>query len=357
MADEKSIDPTPLRRQQARQAGQVARSQDLCSAVLLLGSLLAMSYAAGPLVQSCTELMTGALGGQAWLHLLDSQALDPASTVSEQWNPLVVGLGGALLPVLALSVICAIVPNLLQSGFLFLPSRLMPDASRVNPWAGLGRILSPASGARLIFGLFKLTVITAVAGACLYHRRAEVAGLAALELPSMAGAIWQLCLSTCTNVALALVGLSIGDYFYERWKFERDLKMTPQELREEMRNLQGDPQLLARRRALQRTLGSQRTAHLVAKADVVLTAQDMIAVALRFSPDQAVPVVIVKGSAVSATRIRAAAREHAVPIVEAPELARSLHDQVAQNRAITAAHYGPVAEVLAGLRVRKSPRV
>jgi flagellar biosynthetic protein FlhB len=252
--DEKLIDPTPRRRQQARALGRVAHSGDLSSAGMFLGGLAVLVVTGGALVDHLAGLLTSSLGGQAWLHLVRSgRPADPALLVG-QWNPLVRGLAGVLLPPLVLVASLAIALCVGQKGFLFLPARLVPDAARINPLSGLRRLFSAASGVRLTLGVGKLAIIAAVAFASVYQRRVELVSIGAFDLPQVAAFLWDLCLSTGLKVGSALVVLAVVDYVYERWKHERDLRMTPQELREELRNLQGDPQVAARRRAAQRKL-------------------------------------------------------------------------------------------------------
>jgi len=243
---ERTLDPTPHRRQQAREQGQVALSQELVSAALLLVGLATMTFAGRSLVDALARLLAGQLGGEASLRL------DPNS-VAADWNRVVGSLATVLLPVLGLMALVAIGLNLLQTRFLVLPSRVLPDFSRVNPLAGLSRMFSAASAARLMQGILKLALIGAVAWMSWNSQKDDLANLARLDLPELALYLWQFFAGACLKIATALLVLAILDYLYIRWKFERDLRMTPQEVRDEMRNLEGDSPVTRRRRQIGRT--------------------------------------------------------------------------------------------------------
>ncbi len=254
MADftgDKTHDPTPRRRQQAREAGRVAQSQDLNSAILLLVSLALLLLGGPALVEFLANFLRDSLGGsswRSWIHTHDAGS----PLVTGHVGALVPALARLLLPVLAGGALAAIGGSLLQSGFLFRPRRIAPDLSRVNPIAGMRRVFSGASAARVVFGVVKIGVVGAIALGGLWSRREELASLAALGPADLAVQVWDVCFWTCLKIGGALLALSAVDYLYQRWQFERDLKMTPQEIREEMRELHGDPQIAVRRRELRR---------------------------------------------------------------------------------------------------------
>ncbi len=149
-------------------------------------------------------------------------------------------------------------------------------------------------------------------------------------------------------VGLALLILAILDYAYQRWKHEQDIKMTPQEVREEMKNMQGDPHIIARRRMIQRQMVMNRLEDSVPKADVVVTNPTELAVAIQYEPaTMAAPIVVAKGAGVLAARIRRLALEHGIPIVERKPIARLLYRDVDVNHPIPDETYAAVAEILA----------
>lgn len=344
MADqdgERSQEPTQHRRQKAREEGHVAKSQDLDSAVLLLVAVLALMFAGGALVDFLARYTQRQLGGEPWL------TADVTFAVTE-WNTAVSGLGRYMLPILGVMLLAAIVVNVSQVGFLFLPDKISFDLTRLDPLQGLKRLCSLANVVKLAFGIFKILIISAVAFVALYKERNTLLGMTGQDLPQLAAYIVQVLLWTTLKIAVALVILAILDYLFQWWKQERDLRMTPQEVREEMKNLEGDPQVAARRRVVQRQLVMNRLSQAVPKADVVVTNPTELAIAIQYDPQtMAAPIVVAKGAGVVAQRIRRLAAEHNIPIVEKKPLAQALYREVEVNHPIPQDKYAAVAEILA----------
>lgn len=250
-ADEKTLEPTPHRRQQARQEGHVAKSQDLSSAaMLLLGATIVLALG-GALAGFLIEYGRQQLGGQAWLTV-------DREFVVHQWAATLWPLGRVLLPILGLLFAAGVAVHVLQTGFLFVPSRIALDFSRLDPIRGWQRVFSAGGLVRTGFGILKLAIIAVVACATLYSQHEAILELAALPPTTLAPRMSQLVLWTMLKIAFALFGLAILDYGYQWWRHEQDLKMTPQELREELKNLEGDPQLVGRRKQAQRDLAAAR---------------------------------------------------------------------------------------------------
>ena len=338
---DKSQEPTPHRRQKAREEGSVARSQDLGSAVLLIAGTGALMATGGGLAEFLARYGKRQLGGEAWL------SADPSFAVSE-WNGMLREFAPPLLWIFGALMIAAIVVNLGQVGFLFLPSKVGMDLTRLDPLQALRRTFSAGNAVRLLFGVFKILVVVAVAALALSKELPTILGLAGLSLPEIARYLCQILLWTSLKIGLALLVLAILDYGFQYWRHERDLRMTPQEVREEMRNLEGDPQIVARRRAVQRQLVLHRLSSAVPKADVVITNPTELAVAVQYEPKtMAAPVVVAKGAGILAQRIRRIALEHGIPIVEKKPLAQALYREVEVNHPIPHDNYAAVAEVLA----------
>ena len=249
-AGDKSLEPTPHRRQQARREGHVAKSQDLGSAVMLLSGVVILMVLGGGLVGFFVNYCRSQLGGQPWLA---------ANTefVTAQWNATLWTLARYLLPILGLLCLAGVAVNVLQTGFLWLPQRVSFELSRISPIRGWQRIFSSAGMVHLGFGLVKLMVVFVVAGVVLYNQREALLGLIALPPAALAAQMAQILLWTTLKIGAALLVLAILDYAYQRWRHEQDLKMTPQELREELKNLEGDPQQKARRKQMQRSLAGK----------------------------------------------------------------------------------------------------
>jgi len=268
-AGEKTLEPTPHRRQQARLEGHVVKSQDLGSAGMLLLGLAVLMMLGGGVVGFLVHYCRDQLGGQPWVSVDAEFAVD-------HWNAAMWALGRYLLPILGLLCLAGVAVNVLQSGFLFLPQKLSFDFTRLSPLGGLQRIFSASNGVHLGFGIFKLAVVLAVGGVVLYNQRMALLELTALAPPALAVRMAQILLWTALKIGAALLILAVLDYAYQWWRHEQDLKMTPQELREELRDLEGNPQVIARRKQTQRDLTLQRLSAVDAPAAAAPTQADRL---------------------------------------------------------------------------------
>jgi flagellar biosynthetic protein FlhB len=337
---DKQHEATPHRREQARGEGQVARSHDLAAAAVLAGGVGAVLYLGDGLARFIGEYAQRFLGEPMFPSL-------DVGTVSSAWYGSVLELARHLGPLLGCLLLLGVLANLGQFGFLWLPGKLSWDFNRVNPLSGAQRLFSLASVVRLALGCCKVLVVAAVAFACLWQHRHELLLSSEWEIGQLSRFTAEVALWTSLKVGLALLALALLDYLFQWWKHEQDLRMTTQELREELKYLQGDPQVAARRKAVQRQLVIQRMRTAVPKADVVVTNPTELAIAIQYdAATMEAPVVVAKGAGAVAQRIRRLALEHGVPVVERKELARHLYKHVEIGRAIPAEQYAAMAEVL-----------
>lgn len=348
---EKSQDPTPHRRQQAREDGQVFKSQDLASAVILVVGVATLMMSGSVLLDFFHSLSIRQLSTGVRL------TMGPSDVTAEWWT--VLGqLSRAMLPLLGLLMLGAAAVDLAQVGFLFLPNKVLPDLSRLNPLAGLGRIFALPNFVRLAFGVFKILVVGTVAAISVWGHRHAILELGGRSLPEIGVFLVDVVLWTALKIGMALVILAAIDYTFQWWKHEQDLRMTPQEVREELKNLEGDPQILARRRAVQRQLVQSRLGDAVPKADAVITNPTELAVAIQYDPEtMRAPIVVAKGAGLLAERIRKLALKHGIPIIEKKPLAQSLYREVDVNHPIPQDKYAAVAEVLAYVYQLKGKRI
>ncbi len=338
---EKSFDATPHRRQQAREKGQVAYSQDLGSAALLLVAAGLLWGLGARVVDATVELIQHNLGEPGYLT-------GDRSLVVGEVQKVVQGIGIALLPMLLLLMLAAVMASVFQVGFLFVPERLVPDLGRLNPMAGVKRIVSLQGFARLGFGLLKVGIVAAVACVAIWLRRTEILLAGSLNVGQIALLLVEVTVATLLWVGLALLLLALFDFAFQKWKHEQDLRMTHQEVKEEMKNLQGDPHIVARRRQVQRQMVMNRMSGAVPTADVVVTNPTELAIAIKYDHGvMAAPVVVAKGAGVLAQRIRRLALENNIPIVERKPLAQLLYKEVEVNHPVPDNSYAAVAEVLA----------
>lgn len=337
---DKTHDPTAHRRQEAREHGQVAQSQDMSAGVLLLGLLVSLLIFGPALLGFLFELM------RARLSEFDVQT-SPVEQVALA-RGLMGELARYLLPLLGVALLLAVVTGISQVGFLWLPDKLMPDLSRLDPLKGLQRIFSLNNAMRLLFGFLKMAVVSGVAYVCVAGQAEAILGLVGLEPPQLAHYLSETTLWIAIKIAAALLVLAAADYCWQWYRLEQELRMTTQEMREEMKTLQGDPQVASRRRQVQRQLVLNRLSTAVPKADVVVTNPTELAIAIQYDAEKmAAPVVAAKGAGVVAQRIRKLALENGVPIVENKPLAQTLYKDVDLGKPIPDKLYAAVAEVLA----------
>jgi flagellar biosynthetic protein FlhB len=338
---DKSQEATPHRRQQAVEQGQVARSQDLAAAVLLVVGLSGLLMLGGSLTVYMAGIMRRQLGGDAWLEA-------DVSFASALWNDTWLEMAQAVLPLLGLLMLAGIVTSVAQTGFHFLPDKVQPKLSNLDPIQGLQRIFSLAGAVRLAFGMLKVLIVAAVAYFSLADRWQSILGMTGMDLIQVGGLMTEVVLWTGLKIACALLLLALLDYGFQWWKQEQDLRMTSQEVREEMKDLQGDPQVIARRRSVQRQLALSRLATTVPKGDVTITNPTELAVTIQYDAQtMKAPIVVAKGAGLVAQRIRRLSLEHGIPIVEKKPLAQALYRQVEVGRPIPSQLYAAVAEVLA----------
>jgi flagellar biosynthesis protein FlhB len=339
--DEERTEPaSPRRREEARERGQVARSADLSSAAILLAAVLALQLLGRPMIGGIFASASTVLEG---LALVDGDPSSLLTQVGGAFTAVVLGF----LPFVGIVLAAALAANLLQVGFLFTAQPLTPDFDRLNPVSGLGRLFSVRGLLRLVAGLLKLAVVALVVFWTLWAERVRLVELSGRGFEQIPGIAVDLMLVLSLRAALALFALALLDYGAQRWQYERDLRMSKQEVREELRRYEGDPRIRERRRALQQQLALQRMILGVPQATVVITNPTHLAVAVRYEKSMEAPVVVAKGAEQLARRIRESASDHAVPIVERRDLARALYRTVEVGQAIPPGLYQAVAEIVA----------
>ncbi len=335
---EKTEQPTARRRQEAREEGRVAHSQDLTAALSLLAAVLLIK-ALGPGMFEAMLDLTRALGER------------PAVNADEllPWIRQV-GLATAqmTIPFMALLVVVTVAVIAAQSGVLLTWKKLALKPERLNPVSGFKRLFSGESVVRLILGLLKTGVVAGIAYVTIVGRIETVLSTGGLHAGGLFSLSTDLLFDLALRMGLALLILGLVDYLYQRWKHEKKLRMTKQEVRDELKKMEGDPLIKQRRRRMQSQLALQRVNAEVPRSDVVVTNPTHYAVALRY--DEAAmtaPRVVAKGKDFLAHRIRELAQQHGVPVVQRPPLARALYSGVEVGGEVPPEFYRAVAELLA----------
>lgn len=340
-AENRTEPPTPRRLKEAREKGQVAVSRDLTAAAVLLAAAGAFHFL-GPAFLA--GLVAGLHGSLA--------RLQEAPTGAEAWSAAVWGTGtalaGAAVPLILALVAAALAINFLQVGFLFTTEPLRLRGDRLSPATGLRRAFSMRTFVSLGGGLFRGAVILGVLAATLWQERTALLGISSRDLPDALRLLSGAGVGLAARTALALLALGLLDWAYQRWQLRRDLRMSRQDVRDELKRFEGDPAIRDRRRALRRRLAGQRMIPMTARATVVLTDSENLAVALRYRAESGdPPELVAKGAGSVSDRIREAALEHGVPVIERPDLARDLHRHGELGEHVPERLHEAVADVVA----------
>lgn len=342
MSEDKTEAASPRRRKKAREEGQVARSAELVSCAGLLVLMYAGPSFAPSLSRQVTEYCSRMVGEAA-----GAGKMTPAHLVSLVGGCFTM-VGGILGPLMIMTVVCALATNIFQVGFFFNPKQLGPKWSHLNPAEGLKRLVQPRSLVELAKSIAKVSVV-GWSGWDYLHRHSEslymLLGMPAAQVaPKVGGFAYQMAMQMIT----VLTVLAALDYAYQRWNFERGLKMTKQEVKDEYRDSEGNPEIKNRIRQRQRETSRRRMMADVPTATVIVTNPTHFAVALRYEMGQSgAPKVVAKGQDLIALRIRELAVQNGVPIVENVPLARALHKSVEVGREIPSELFRAVAEILA----------
>lgn len=341
-SDLERTEPASARKlEKARAEGQVPRSRELSTFAVLLASAASLAFLGLFMYDGMRRvMMNGMTFGRA-------EASDPTRMLE------VLALAGweamwVLLPVAAAVVLAAVVSNLAISGWVFSLQALSADMAKINPLKGLARMFSWQALVELFKALLKAGLIAGVAGFAIWLQRDGLLTLAAEPLETAVAHFSRITLYTFLAATAALALVVALDVPFQLWNFQRQMRMTKEEVRQEQKETEGDPQIKARIRAVMREQARRRMMAAVPKADVVVTNPLHYAVALEYKERRmSAPVVVAKGSLLVAERIKEIAREHRVPIVEAPPLARALYRHAEVGDTIPAGLFTAVAQVLA----------
>lgn len=341
-AEERTEPATPRKRQKSREEGQTAKSQDLSAAVVIISGLLSVYL----------------LGLFVWKYLVFS-IRDTTSHLSsplifdEAWwvRPTLLGMRTFLVGWLPIGLCCALmaaVVMIYQVGFVMSSKPLVLKPNRLNPISGLKKIVSLRMFAELFKGILKAIILLGMLFFVIRNERDLLLSVMMYPIEQGVGIIMKKIWSLALQMALILLVLGFFDYAYQKWEFEKSIRMSKQEIKEEYKQTEGDPLVKRRIRQKQRELAQGRMMADVPKADVVVTNPTQVAVAIVY--DQKVmsaPTVVAKGEGFIARKIREIASENDIPIVENRALARTLLAQVEVGESIPEELYRSVAEVLA----------
>lgn len=340
-ADNKTERATPRRRQEVRREGRIPRSSELTSAVAFAAVIVLLR-------------VYGSTIWTQWLHMMQ-QGLSSAGTASITEGSLralftaqVWTVFRLLIPLVGGTLLIGVAVAFAQTGPMFTTKTLIPDFQRIQPFAGLQRLWSAKTLAEAAKSLLKLAIVGAVIYASVHQIENQVAAMATIPLQGLPGMVGGMVFHLGIQTAVLMLLLAGLDFAYQRFEFERSIRMSKEEIKEEMKSQEGNPQIRSKIRQRGRALAMRRMMQQVPTADVVVTNPTHFAIALKYvAAEMAAPIVLAKGQDDMARRIRETAERAAVPMVENRPLARALYQAVDLGEAVPSELYQAVAEVLA----------
>ncbi len=340
-AGEKTEKATPKKRQESRKKGQVAKSQDVSTAVILLAVFLFLMFGASYIGAVVMDLFRHSFQEYMLMDLTESSFNLITIDLLKQFAIL-------LAPIMGIAFIAAFIGSYVQVGALFSAEPLQPKLEKIDPIKGAKRIFSMRAIVELLKSVLKISFVGAVAFAVLWMRIDEVLGLSFKSVKDSLMVISSMTVQVGIAASLALLFLSLFDYIYQKYDFEKNIRMSKQDIKDEYKNIEGDPLIKSKIKQRQREMAMRRMMQEVPEADVVVTNPTHFAIALKYDGEKMdAPVVIAKGVDFMAQKIKLIAKENNVEMVENRPLARALYDSAEVGQAVPEEFFKAVAEILA----------
>lgn len=337
---ERTEEASPQRLEKAREEGDVPRSRELSTCLVLLAAGGGLYVLGGTLSHRLGTMLSGGLAFER------AAAFDP-SFLTSKIAAMIADVLIAFTPIALLFIIAAIGSPLLIGGWLFSAKAFQPKFERLDPLSGLGNIVSARAGVELVKAILKTILIGVIAWIVINRQKEAIFGLVLETLDHGPQHLGQMLGFSFLAIVAGLVVIAAIDAPYQMWSYAEKLKMTHQEVIQESKEANGNPQIKAKIRQQQREMARRRMMAEVPTADVVVTNPTHFSVALKYSDGNGAPRVVAKGVDEVAAKIRELAKENNVPILEAPPLARALYKHTELGDQIPEALYAAVAEVLA----------
>ena len=337
--EDKTEEPTPRRIEQAIERGDVAKSIEINTFAILGAFTLALVVAAPSIASSLMHSLTAFLANA---HQVPD---DPTAMAGAMRSSLLIWLQAVAVPV-GLAVVAGVAAGYLQHPPVFNAEALMPKFERISPMAGLKRLLGVEALFQFGKGLAKMIAVGVVGGAILWRDRDRLEVFARLDPGACLPAVLSLSLKLLAGMLAVHITIAGADYLYARLRWRGRLRMSKEEIKQEMKESEGNPEIKGKLKQLRMARARKRMMAAVPTATVIVTNPTHYAVALRYEQGMAAPICVAKGVDALALRIREVAKAHDVAIVENPPLARALHATVEIDREIPAEHYRAVAEVI-----------
>jgi len=340
-AGEKTEKATPKKRQDERRKGKVAKSQDVNTSILLLLTFLV-------LVIFAQRMLTQALDLYRYFFTHFSTWELNMDSVPEIFNGAALEAAKIVGPVMLVAFLAGVISNLLQVGFLFTTEPLKPDLKKIDPIQGAKRIFSMRALIELSKSFLKITLIGLVTFSVIWMFKDDLFMTAFQNPESALAFFWQVLTVMGFAAIIVLLLLAVLDYLYQRFDYEKNMRMSKQDIKDEYKNMEGDPLIKSKIKERQQQMATKRMMAEVPQADVVITNPTHFAIAIKYDEKKAdAPYILAKGMDYTAKKIRETAKEHGVIVVENKPLARSLYDAVEIGDVIPEQFFQAVAEILA----------
>src|SRR6056297_1004357 len=340
--EEKTEDPTPKKFTEARKKGQVAKSTDLNSVIILVLMAILLVFAGEYGFEKMCLFLYGALSNADYMVTEGNLRALMTHYAYSYFSVMIV--------VFATVMISGAAANLFQSGFLFSVEPLKPNIKKLNPVEGFKNLFSKKTVFNLAKTLFKFLLVGTVVYFFAKENLPRIFSVAGMEAKGVFPFVRDLIYGLVVRIAVVLGVLALADYAYQKYDYKKNLKMTKNEVKEEMKQMEGDPQIKSRRKQTQRQMAMSRMMADVPEATVVLTNPTHLSIALRYDEkNEEVPVIVAKGAEILAFKIREIARENEIPIIENKPLARTIYKRTEIGDEIPADLYQAVAEILAAV--------
>ena len=350
-SDEKTEEATPKKKQDARKKGQIAKSKDVSLALSMLVCLL--------IIIGLSSFIVGNLKDGVSYFLQEAGTFDINSSSLQQLNILVISrLALGILPVVVPIMIAGVVANIMQTGFLLTGEPLKPSLSKLNPISGFKNMFSKKSAVGLVKNLLMVSIVAFLGYSYIKDNFQEILQVSNVYIPSLGNEVKTLVVGIFSKIAILMVILAAVDYFIQFKFHNKDLKMTKQEIKEEYKQMEGDPQIKSKIKQKQREMSQKRMMQAVGDATVVVTNPTHIAIAIKYIDGETeAPIVVAKGADNLALKIKEKAKEHDIPIIENKPLARLIFSEVDVDKPIPQDMYQAVAEILAMVfKLKKNKR-
>jgi flagellar biosynthetic protein FlhB len=342
VAGDKTEKATPKKRRDERKKGNVMMSKDVVAVATLLGSLAMLRIMGDTVVEQAKNLFASSFS-----LIAESGAAAAGQSLRELFTRCILVFVTVAGPFLAVTALLAVAATFAQTRMLVTGESLKPKFNRISPLQGFKRLFSMRSVVETLKSLLKIVVLLYLIFSYFGDTAVGFSRFFDMELGQACSILFNDILALVLRVAVAFVVLAGADFFYQWWDYERQMRMSKQEIKEEYKQTEGDPQVKGKIKEIQRRRAQQRMMQQVPGADVVIRNPTHVAVALRYKPEKDdAPVVVAKGLDELALRIVAVAEENRVAIVENVPLARSLFAGTDLDREIPPEFYGPVAEIL-----------